>query len=228
MKRLGYVPTYFGADDGSDGGGKFKTYNGRAHKKVIDLKFEGYDSCFLYYKNPDASDAESAGYIGLGFTSCKMAEQTSIDIGFHEKIVNSESPELSVILREVANLWEWDYGFGVADAFRKRPWIYLNSGDPGTLTDEEGMKLDNWYQAWQPELRRKCLRDIFPFMLIGQEHLNQSASNTQTLEGFIKSHKYSNLEQVSPESWIWKVDESQVENVRGLLANSGILLSLVD
>jgi len=224
FNTLGIQPNYFGADDGKAGGEKYKKFNGAAHKKILSVAFKGYESCNLSFNTANSIEAYDEGHISLNFSSSELAQDTKISVEFDERLIDSEADFRSII-KLISNFWVWDYGFGVKADVRDSPGLFLLSGSNGRLPKEDERRLDVWYQAWQPELRRKKLRDIFPYMLVGQQHLNRKVSLFRTLESFILKQSNSSLERLNEKNWLWTVYDIKTEDIRRQLLGKDILLS---
>lgn len=223
FQNLDVKPTYFSADDGVGKGG-YKKFGGAFHKRVLEQEFQGYRSVELA-ANPEGSD--SPGYdsfMSASFVFGPEAQEVYLAIVIHEPYLTIGSKACDALVNELAQLWQWDYGFGFERDAETHPGVYLVGGGSNLQSAEDARRGQLWYAAYQPEERRLRVRDIFPYNVIGPDHLAHRLSNGGSLRGFIEADPDSALRPLADELWLWAVNPGGTETVREKLRGSGVVI----
>jgi hypothetical protein len=221
---LGLKPTYFSAWDGESRGG-WKKYGGAFHQKVINRRTGGFYSVGLAVNPLGSKEPGYDSFLEINFRFSPDEERTSVYAVIHEPYLDFASAAYDALVEELAQLWRWDYGFAFERDASKAPMTYLVGGISRTETPEEKRRVEVWYAAYQPEERRKRVRDIFPYNMIGLGHLKNVLPDGRTLEAFINADGDSELRSLTSDLWLWKVVPDRTEAVRAKLRGTGIVIS---
>ncbi|WP_138983980.1 hypothetical protein [Sphingomonas elodea] len=224
FNKLGAKPTYFSADDGFGRGG-YKKVGGAFQKRVLNQSAAGYRSVGLA-ANPADSDAPGYdSFVSMDFAFGPEGEEVYLALTANESFLRIGSGECEEIIAEIAEFWQWDYGFGFErDAF-SMPGIYLVGGASDRQSEEDRRRGEKWYACYQPEERRKRVRDIFPYNVIGAGHLANGLLDGRSLRTFIATDQDSELLALTDNLWLWKVSPDRTEAVRTKLGGSSIVIS---
>lgn len=224
FQKLGVRPTYFSADDGIGRGG-YKRFGGAFHKRVLERETQGYRSVGLA-ANPEGSDAPGYdSFMSASFVFGPEAEEVYLAIVVHEPYLTFGSETCSTLIKELAQLWPWDYGFGFERDADTHPEVYLVGGGSNLQSAEDARRGQLWYATYQPEERRLRVRDIFPYNMIGPGHLAQSLSDGRSLREFIEADYDSALYSLADNLWLWTVKPERTEAMRNKLRGSGLIIS---
>ena len=224
FQKLGVKPTYFSADDGAGRGG-YKKFGGAFHKRVLEQEFQGYRSVELA-ANPEGSDAPGYdSFMNASFVFGPEAQEVYLAIVVHQPYLALGSEACDGLVHELAQLWRWDYGFGFERDAETHPEVYLVGGGSNLQSVEDARRGQLWYAVYQPEERRLRVRDIFPYNMVGPDHLARSLFNGDSLRGFIEADPDSALCPLSDELWLWTVKPNRTEAVREKLRGSAVVIS---
>ena len=222
--RLGLTPTYFSADDGTGRGG-FKKFGGTFHKRVIAQQTKGYRSVGLA-ANPEGSDAPGYdSHATASFVFGPEAEEVYLGFVVHEPYLACGSSACDSIVAELATLWRWDYGFGFERDAATMPAIYLVGGLSNLQSAEDVRRGQLWHACYQPSERRKRIRDVFQYNMIGREHLVRQLPDGRCVKEIIEADLDSELHRLADNLWLWKVNGDRTEALRQKLHGSGFVIS---
>jgi len=222
--KLGVIPTYFSADDGS-GRGSYKKVGGALQRRVLEQRTVGYRSVGLA-ANPAGSDAPGYdNFLSMHFVFGPEGEEVYVSLTAHEEYLRVGTRECEDIVAMMAGLWRWDYGFGFERDAYTMPGIYLGGGASDRQSAEDRRRGEKWYACYQPEERRKRIRDVFTYNMIGKSHLAQVLPGGGSLRDFIKDDPDSDLLAPVGNLWLWKVAPDRTEAVRAKLRGTGIVIS---
>lgn len=224
FKRLGAKPTYFSADDGVGRGG-YKKVGSAFQRRVLDQRTAGYRSVGLA-ANPDGSDAPGYdSFVSMDFAFGPEGDEVYLALTADENYLRLGSRECEEIITELAELWPWDYGFGFERDASAIPGIYLVGGASDRQSAEDRRRGEKWHACYQPEERRRRVRDIFPYNVIGTGHLANTLLDGRSLKAFIAADQDSEILALPDDLWLWKVAPDRTEAVRTKLRGSGIVIS---
>jgi hypothetical protein len=128
------------------------------------------------------------------------------------------------------------YGIGFVRAIELCPFLYVSgfpfglSGEGDELPEEEAIR------AWgefihgpeEPKRRLLCtgMRDVYPFNLIGNGHLDRRVTPRETLREAIATRPgWGRLTPVAANVWAWGLAEGEIPVVRGALMAAGFLIA---
>jgi hypothetical protein len=231
MHRLGAAPNWFSAWDGI-GRGEFKKFGGAFHKKVLEHGTVGYQSIGLAAA-PAGSDAPGYdNFAKAGFLFAPEGEIVGVTFVAHEPYLQCGTVTCDEIVAELAQLWSWDYGFGFERDAAAAPDVYLGGANSNLHSPEDERRTDLWYQSShdfykgiEPPRRLIMVRDIFPYNMVGPEHLARSLPDGRSLRAFIESDADSELSPLTDNLWLWKVNADRTEAMRDKLRGTGIIIA---
>lgn len=231
MNRLGANPNWFSADDGIGRGG-YKKFGGAFHKRVLENKTVDFRSVGLA-ASPVGSDAPGYdSFVTADFLFAPEAGTTKLELVAHEPYLRCGSEACDEIIAELAQLWPWDYGFGLERDAATAPGVYLGGAGCNLHSPEDERRTDLWYQSShdfytgikQPR-RLFMVRDIFPYNMVGPEHLAHRSSDGRSLREFIEADPDSELYPLTDSLWLWKVQQDRTGAVREKLFGRGIIIA---
>lgn len=231
MNRLGAVPNWFSAWGGMGRGG-YKKFGRAFHKKVLERGIVGYQAIGLAAA-PAGSDAPGYdSFVTAGFLFGPEGEQIHVTFVAHEPYLLCCTATCDEIVAELAQLWPWDYGFGIERDAATAPDVYLGGGGSNLHNAEDERRTDLWYQTGhdfflgvEPPRRLFMVRDIFPYNMIGPEHLAHRLSDGRSLREFIEADPDSELRSLTDSLWLWKVRQGRTEAVREKLLCKGVIIA---
>lgn len=231
MNRLGAAPNWFSAWDGI-GRGEFKKLGGAFHKKVLEQGTVGYQSIGLAAA-PAGSDAPGYdNFAKAGFLFAPEGEIIEATFVAHEPYLQCGTAACDEIVAELAQLWPWDYGFGFERDAATAPDVYLGGANSNLHSPEDERRTDLWYQSShdfykgvEPPRRLFMVRDIFPYNMVGPEHLAHRLSDGRSLREFIEADPDSELRPLTDSLWLWKVRQDRTEAVREKLLGKGVIIA---
>lgn len=231
MNRLGAAPNWFSADDGI-GRGDYKRVAGAFHKKVLERGAVGYRSLGLAAA-PAASNAPGYdSFVEVGFTFMPSAGVIEVEFVAHEPYLQCSSTTCDEIVAELAQLWPWDYGFGFERDASAAPGVYLGGASSNLLSPEDERRTALWYESShdfykgvEPPRRLVMVRDIFPYNMVGPEHLARRLPDGRSLHEFIEADADSELRPLAGNLWLWKVKADRTDAVREKLVGKGIIIA---
>jgi hypothetical protein len=231
MNRLGASPNWFSSDDGIGRGG-YKKFGGAFHKRVLENKTAGFRSVGLA-ASPAGSDAPGYdNFVTADFLFAPEAGTTKLELVAHEPYLRCGTATCDEIVAELAQLWPWDYGFGLERDAATAPGVYLSGAGCNLHSPEDERRTDLWYQSSHDfykgvELPRRLfmVRDIFPYNMVGPEHLAHRLSDGRSLREFIEADADSELRPLADNLWLWKVNADRTEVMREKLRGTGIIIA---
>lgn len=224
MQELHLQPTYFSADDGK-GRGEYKKFGGAFHRRVLDGETQGYRSIGLAATPPESDSPAYDAMMEVSFGFSPEGQRISATLVVNEPYVICGSKACDALVNELARLWQWDYGFGFERDAATRPIGYLLGGDSNLQSAEDARRGQLWYACYQPEERRKRVRDIFPYNMVGPEHLLRRLPDGRSLQEFIEGDADSELRPLADNLWLWKVKADRIEDLREKLRGTGIIIA---
>ncbi len=223
FERLGARPTYFSADDGTGRGG-YKKVGGAFQRQVLDQRTLGYRSIGLAANPADSDMPGCDSFLNMDFAFGPEGEEVYAVLTANEEILRVGTRECEEIIVKIAEMWQWDYGFGFERDAYTMPGIYLSGGASDRQSAEDRARGEKWYACYQPEERKRRIRDVFPYNMIGESHLAQVLPDGRSLREFIENDPGSDLKPTG-NLWLWKVSPNRAELVRTKLCGTGIVIS---
>ncbi len=232
FRQLGAKPTYFSAYDGGIGRGQFKKWDGPFHRKVLESGMSGYCSVTLAANPTGSKEPGYDSFVTAHFGFSPGIETVNLQVVVNEPYMNCESAECESIIDKLAQLWTWDYGFGFSRDAERAPDAYLAGGGSDLQSDEDERRVALWYESShdfykgvEPPRRFVMVRDIFPYNMIGPEHLTHRLSDGRSLRAFIEADPDSELRPLTASLWLWKVPQDRTETVREKLLGKGVIIA---
>ena len=214
LQKLEIAPTYV-AVDGYGFSGKMTKLGGNSHRRLLSADFKNISGLSVI-ANPPGSDEPAFDhffYANVGFVEsdgelclCHMINESFETLG-------SEIFENS--LRELVQLFSWDFGFAFVDAVEKRPDFHVLGISTGQLSRDEQHALETWYSA-TPDQRNELLRSVYSYNILNERHLARQLPNGVSLRHFIEERCQRTLQRIGDNGvYLWKVlDDSQREQLR--------------
>jgi hypothetical protein len=231
MDRLGAAPKWLSAWDGI-GRGEFKKFGGVFHKKVLEREMVGYQGLGFAAAPVDSKAPGYDSFVTAGFTFAPQIGMINVTLVAHEPYLQCGSATCDDTVAELAQLWQWDYGFGFARDAATAPGVYLGGAGSNLHSAEDERRTDLWYETShdfykgiEPPRRLIMVRDIFPYNMVGLEHLARSLPDGRTLRAFIESDADSELSPLTDNLWLWKVNADRTEAMRDKLRGTGIIIA---
>ena len=203
-KLVNLEPTYISiAGDGYNG--KYVKVGGRVHQKLLKSNFSHITSISLVV-NPIGSDEPAYdSFISISFGVVPSSQEISLYCVINEAIIPFASELYDFALDKFLVLWKWDFGFGFADEVKRKPEFHLLGINSGVLSKDELAALKTWY-ATPAERRIAKLRNIYPYNLVNEKQLNQTAEMSCSLKDLILQHSGSTLVNTSIDGLsLWKI-----------------------
>lgn len=231
VRRLGAEPNWLSAWDGI-GRGEFEKFGGTLHKKLLEYGSAGYQSIGLAAA-PVGSDAPGYdSFVQAGFSFSPESDVVKVTFVAHEPYLECDTETCDEIVAELAQLWPWDYGFGFERDAATAPGVYLGGANSNLHSPEDKRRTDLWYQSSHDfykgvELPRRLfmVRDIFPYNMVGPEHLAHRLADGRSLREFIESDPDNELRPLADNLWLWKVKQDRTEAVREKLLGKGVMIA---
>jgi hypothetical protein len=218
-------PNYYSADN-YEGVGKFRKYAGEGLGTSLASDLGALDYVALaatpqrtanpgWNWNALCSSSYMDSYDSLSLTF--MVDHTLCEFG---------SPEFEETLQRLVANQVWDFGFAMLRDKERGMEMYIGGIGGGDGFDkEDNRRTDLWYACYQPEERRKRVRDIFPYNVVGLEHLARSLPDGRSLRAFIEADADSELRPLADNLWLWKVNADRTEAMRDKLRGRGIIIA---
>jgi hypothetical protein len=231
MRRLGATPNWFSAWDGIGRGG-YKKFSGAFHKKVLECEMVGYQGLGFAAAPVDSKAPGYDSFVTAGFTFMPGIGMIDVTLVAHESYLQCGSVTCDDTVAELAQLWQWDYGFGFARDAATAPDVYLDGAGSNLHSAEDERRTDLWYETShdfykgiEPPRRLIMVRDIFPYNMVGPEHLARSLPDGRSLRAFIEADADSELRPLTNNLWLWKVNADRTEAMRDKLRGTGIIIA---
>lgn len=231
MRRLGAAPNWFSAWDGIGRGG-YKKFSGAFHKKVLEREMVGYQGLGFAAAPVDSKAPGYDSFVTAGFTFMPGIGMIDVTLVAHEPYLQCGSVTCDNIVAELARLWQWDYGFGFARDAATAPDVYLDGAGSNLHSAEDERRTDLWYESShdfykgvEPPRRLFMVRDIFPYNMVGPEHLAHRLPDGRSLREFIDGDAGSDLRPLADNLWLWKVKPDRTEAIRDKLRGTGVIIA---
>lgn len=153
---------------------------------------------------------------------------------FDEEIVPFSGEILEQLLTDLCQFYSPKYGIGFKRERKYGPDYYARGMSHGlklAYEHPEHGKEDDRIFCWQKAYHRKSgtyqsgdLRDIYPFNVISQPHLNRIINGHRFQDWVLTSVGRGQLTQISETVWTWWLEPEQIPPVRDALAPSGMIL----
>lgn len=217
-------PTHFLGDDGINSC-TFKKFGGAFHQRVLARKIEGFQGLALAAV-PQGSKAPGYDrFFSISFSYSPEGEEVSVSLVTREPFLVCGDAKCDDVVRRLAQYWTWDYGFGIQRDVGTDVGVYMVGGGSSRHSAEDLRRGQLWYACYQPEERRKRVRDIFPYNIVGIGHLANALPDGRTLKAFIETDSDSDLRPLTDDLWQWKVKPDRTEAVREKLRGTGIIVA---
>lgn len=224
FSSIGLHPTHFAADDGV-GRCTFKKFDGAFHKRVIENGAIGYQGLVLATAPEGSKEPGYDKFLDMHFSFSPVGERVSVSLVAHEPYLVCGDSKCDEIVSRLAEFWAWDYGFGIQREVGEDVGVYMVGGGSSRHSTEDARRGQLWYACYQPEERRKRVRDIFPYNMVGPEHLAHRLPDGRSLREFIESDADSELRPLADNLWLWKVKPDRTEAMRDKLRGTGIIIA---
>lgn len=224
VRDLGVEPTYFSAWDGLSRGG-WQKYGGAQNRRALEQRLEGICLVGLAANPTGSSQPAYDSFVQASFGYSEAEEQTFLEVVIHEPYLSIGNAPCDSLVNKLAQFWQWDYGFGLERNAGRSPSTFLGGALSRTETPEEKRRIEAWYACYQPEERRKRVRDIFPYNMVGPEHLAHRLPDGRSLREFIEADADSELRPLADNLWLWKVNADRTEAMRDKLRGTGIIIA---
>ena len=227
FERMGLTPTFFSFSDPEfRARGKFTKWNGKTHRRIVK---SGFDNVALLSFAATESGSEAPAYDSFAYTAFSQLkigadlETTFVLVVTDEKFSFGTSA-FEQILSTAACLQKWEFGFAIKRVgFRQAESIVLGYGTDG-LTEEEDRQSKAWYKT-DPSMKSMKLRDIFPYLILNKNQIEQRLSGNTTLGDMLLSHQEARLSEIPGTSlFLWKGSGAAVNETRAILKEADILV----
>lgn len=182
----------------------------------------------LYHTLPDYAQLIFGWDVaaGLSFVLGKMmvfcCDQTirSLDLNYFE-----------AMLDRIGQFVTLRYGIGYLRSFELGPSIYAYGMVTGLGFSREEMSERDRIASWLHERMENnrqltgYLRDIYPLNVISEPHLAQPVEGKPLRDWIDESPQRGELRGLPGGAWRWRIEESNVEQVRAALAKAGLLIA---
>ncbi len=224
FSMFGLSATHFAADDGA-GRCTFKKYGGAFHKRVLGNGAKEYQGLVLAAAPEDSKEPGYDKFFDFHFSFSPEGERVSVSLVGQEPYLFCGDAQCDDLVSRLAQLWAWDYGFGIQREVAEDVGVYLVGGGSSRHSQEDNRRGQLWYACYQPEERRKHIRDIFPYNMIGPQHLSHKLPDGRSLRTFIETEPDSELRPLADNLWLWKVKPNRTEAIREKLRGTGIVIT---
>ncbi len=220
----GIVPSYVGIE-GEGYSGDYKKYGGAAHKKLMKSDFDRI-TVLSIVANPEGSDEPSYdGFATVSFSFVESTQEALLCFVVNESIIPFASDAYDDAWNAFLDLNAWDFGYGFRGEAEKQPDFHILGLDSGNLTEAENAALNAWYGTL-PDERLNRLRDIYEYNFVSRHQLYNNVIDGVTLLQFIEQNQFGGMRQLTEHGLhLWKLDESQVCQIRRQLEDSECLIS---
>lgn len=132
------------------------------------------------------------------------------------------------IVAKILNLAKLDYGIFYQRSANKGPACYAYGMTSGLGYSENEMKEADRIAKWMHlsvNERSKCLRDVYRINLLSEVHLSMKVKDNQSknLHEWIQENDRGILKKYNERFWIWRIDESKLDEIREYLGLKGLL-----
>ncbi|MBI5942155.1 MAG: hypothetical protein HY859_17220 [Caulobacterales bacterium] len=128
-------------------------------------------------------------------------------------------------LKRLAAFVDWDFGWCMLREKGRGVETYLGgNGATDEFTPEDHRRTDCWYEAFEPDDRRRRIRDVFSYNLVNAEQLAFPVGSA-TLREFILADPSSSLAPLSATLSSWQVEAGAENRVRDLLLGTGLIVA---
>ena len=226
MTGLGYPSNTMGLPHS----GKFLLYkNGKRR-----LEKENYAEIKKYVHFYGGGEA-GTNY-GWKISTCYHGEEKTLHLCFDEETMTFSYDFLEKLLKDLGQFCSPHYGIGFLREKKYGPDYYALGYSHGLKmayqNPEHGKESERIY-CWRTKYHRPSgtyqtgdLRDVYPFNVLCQAHLDRDV-NGQRFEEWVKaSPERGQLKQVTDSLWTWWVEADHIPAVREALAPSGMILCL--
>lgn len=224
MTTLGYPPNTMGIPPST----KYMLYkNGK--KKLEKAEYKKEDVTFY-----------GGGEPGTGYP-WKLAAYFAEDdkttyLCFDEETMTFSYDFLEKLLKDLSRFCLLHYGIGFLREYKYGPDSYVLGVSEGLKMayqnpehGEESERIHNWlkqYRYASGTYKTGDLRDVYPFNVLCQVHLDREVNGQRFEEWVTASPERGQLKKVTDTLWTWWVEADHIPAVREALAPSGMILCL--
>ncbi len=213
--------------DGSGFGGKPVPF-GNADKRLRKKGFSGVDSFDVYAMLPKGTTPTVDWW---ATASLSLDYKPSFFVQARRSLASLEEPSVSNFVEKCVAALTPVYGIAYYRDHSRGPGFYaigLNYVTPDNVIGDDPEELEavsKWgYVGLNSEVYRDgVIRDVYPYNYLTDPHLKMQVHG-KTLESWISSDdSRGTLHKIGDQMMVWQVGSEQVESVRSLLAESGII-----
>lgn len=225
LLRFGVVPEYEVLDNLS-GPGKFKKRSIAQPRQLVPSECDDIDTLALAATPPGMS---KPGWNWSSLANLSYLDgynRLSLSLMLDNKHCQLGSLAFEQSLSALSSFAKWDFGWAMARDKERDIELYLGGiGGGEGFTSEDRRLTTMWYDTYEPEERRKRVRDIFPYNMVGPEHLAHRLPDGRSLREFIEADADSELRPLADNLWLWKVNADRTEAMREKLRGTGIIIA---
>ena len=144
----------------------------------------------------------------------------------NSKIFNKEN--LATVLNSLLSFGDFKYGICYQRPYNMGPSLYIGGSLGGiNLSLQERDQIGKWKNEYcfdDGNYRTGLLRDVYPFNIFVQTHLNEKVGK-QTLEQWINNDpRHGVLEKITDNHWLWSIAPENIPAAQETLQEAGLLL----
>jgi hypothetical protein len=224
LQRKGLAPSYVGVD-GKGYSEKFQKASGAAHKRAQASGFSDITSLGIIC-NPTSSGSPAYDrFVSISLGINEIIDNSSLCFAMNNGIIEFGSEGFHRILKEMANLHDWGFGYAFIDHVKKQPEFHALGIDDGNLSDDELARLTKWYCS-PPEEKIKKARSIYPYILLNEVQMSQVIDDGQTLKEFAQGCANSTWTDNGYGSLgLWSISDSEIATVKSILKDCNVFIS---
>lgn len=135
------------------------------------------------------------------------------------------------VARDVARVFEWEYGYAGSIARENRPWFYALGDSQWRGQDaQERHGAERWRrhiaatEADGQSPFRGRFRDLYRLNFISDVHLARKVDQIPLKQWILSRPDRGSLRQLSSSRWVWAVPTGRVAVLRDALREAGLLI----
>ena len=162
------------------------------------------------------------------YANFSREDKDELFLCFPEKSQLFNKENLKKVLDNLLSFGDFKYGICYQRPYNMGPADYAGGALGGIdLPREEESKIGSWNRKYtlNPHYYRTgLLRDVYPFNIFVQTHLNEKVGD-QTLEQWIRSNsRHGTLDKLTDNHWLWSIVPEDIAAAQEILQEAGLLL----
>lgn len=191
-------------------------------KKIEESKFDNVESFEIY----SVAQGKKQAVFDWRITADINLDQGVMVFCYDVTLFPNDNGLVEEIIYKLINITEVSYGIFYQREANKGPALYAYGMTSGLGYSDEEMKEGDRIAKWMylsADERKFSLRDIYHINVLSKKHLEKSVNENTLKKWIVEADSRGILKQLNDKHWLWKINADNLENIRVVLGEQGLL-----